>query len=94
MSESGGAGKKGGKGTHGSLTKAGKVRHNFPKNWETARKADKYIKKKDGVKTKVQVIRWHKKKHLGPRIRNKRLAYMRGEEKFGGLGRAVGQQHV
>ena len=90
MSE--GTSKKGGKGTHGSLSKAGKVRHVSPKNWNDARRANKVVRKKGSVIT-VVVTRNHKKKHASPLRRNKRLAHLRGDQKQGGLGREAGQYY-
>lgn len=73
--------KKGGKGTHGSLSKAGKVRDVSPK-WETERR-----------KNKKNVLQKHRKKHSGPLQRNKRLAHLRGDRKQGGLERESGQYY-
>ena len=90
MSE--GTSKKGGRGTHGSLSKAGKVRTVSPKNWDNARKANKVVRKKGSIIT-IVVTRNHKKKHAGPLKRNKRLAHLRGSPKQGGLGREAGQYY-
>jgi len=73
--------KKGGKGTHGSLTKAGKVRSVSPK-WDNERR-----------KNKKSLPQRHRKKHSTPLRRNRRLAHLRGDTKQGGLGREAGQYY-
>ena len=89
------ASKRGGQGSHGSLTKAGKMRKQQPLNWGNARKTKKIIKGKGREAGKVigttDVVNWHKKKHLGPRMRNRRIAHLRMTTKEGGLDRASGQ---
>lgn len=84
-------GKKGGQGSHGSITKAGKVRHDSPKNWELARKVTKPIRKGKEIVGTTTVSRNHKRKHNCPRVANKRLAHLRMSVEDGGLGREAGQ---
>jgi len=60
MPKEGGGGKRAGKGCHGSLTKAGKVRGQQPKHWDLGRKDKK------GRTWK------HYRKHKNPRVANRR----------------------
>jgi ribosomal protein S30 len=87
--------KRGGQGSHGSLTKAGKMRHQQPLNWSNARKTKKLLKGKGREAGKVigtsEVMNWHKKKHDNPRLSKRRNAHRRLSEEDGGLGREVGQ---
>jgi hypothetical protein len=86
-------GQKSGKGTHGSLTKAGKVRHNTPLDVDALRKVVKPVKKKGnsaGVAT-ITMVMHHKKKHDCPRVAKKRLAHLRMTQSEGGLDRKAGQ---
>ena len=55
-------GQKSGKGTHGALIKAGKVRNNTPKCNVESRKVNKIVRTKDSVRTEIK-IRNHRKKH-------------------------------
>jgi ribosomal protein S30 len=83
--------KRGGQGSHGSLTKAGKVRNNTPKCDVAPRKVTKIIRGKDSaIRTEIKV-RNHRKKHLGPKMANRRLARLRTPTTQGGLGREAGQ---
>ena len=88
-------GQKSGKGTHGSLTKAGKVRRNTPINVNNLRKVVKPIKGKGKESGKIQgsvtMIMHHKKKHACPRVAKKRLAHLRMTQEEGGLGHNIGQ---
>jgi len=53
--------KSGGRGTHGSTTKAGKMRSQNPMLWNPLERR----------KTKDGLLHKHKKKHRVPRVRNK-----------------------
>ena len=87
--------KRGGQGSHGSITKAGKVRRVSPMDWTNARRVVKPIKTRDKatntmlVTGTVTMIRLHKKKHGGPRISKKRIAFLRDNKH--GLDRKAGQ---
>jgi ribosomal protein S30 len=70
--------KKGGRGTHGSLSKAGKMREQQPKNWKLNER-----------KTKHNIPQKHIHKHKVPRMSNRR----KYEKRFG-LGRKSGQNKV